>query len=75
MADSLMDIPRLAIRHLSSGADRDVAARNRPNAGLTGEGLSLLLASPVRLRKEATRGPADPRGLDRARTAYIRMTC
>ena len=37
--------------------------------------LSLLLAPPVRLRKEATCGPVDSRGLDRARTAYIRVTC
>lgn len=46
-----------------------------PNAGMTGEGLSLLLAPSVRPRKEATRGPVDSRGLDRARTAYIQVTC
>jgi hypothetical protein len=46
-----------------------------PNAGMTSEGLSLLLAPPVRLRKEATCGPVDSCGLDRARTAYIRVTC
>ena len=46
-----------------------------PNAGMTDEGLSLLLAPPVRFRKEATRGPVDSRGLDRARTADIQVTC
>ena len=46
-----------------------------PNAGMTDEDLSLLLAPPVRFRKEATRGPVDSRGLDRAGTAYIQVTC
>jgi hypothetical protein len=46
-----------------------------PSAGMTGDALSLLLAPPVRLRKEATRGPVDSCGVDQARTAYIRVTC
>jgi hypothetical protein len=33
-----------------------VAARSRPNAGMTSEGLSLLLALPVRLRKRQPAG-------------------
>jgi hypothetical protein len=45
-----------------------------PNAGMTIKGLSLLLAPPACLRKEATRGPVDSRGLDRARTTYIQVT-
>jgi hypothetical protein len=65
MADTFMDTPRLAKATLISSktGDGDVAARIVPIAGMTG------------LRKEATRGPVDSRGLDRARTAYIRVTC
>ena len=46
-----------------------------PNAGMTDRGYALLLAPPVRCQKEATRGPVDSRGLDRARTVYIQVTC